>query len=226
MYTIIFANGDLRMPTNPLVEIRKGALLIAADGGTQHCQELGLRPDVVIGDMDSISSDLRESLDKQGTRFIVHPRDKDETDLELALKYAIDQGSRQILLLGFLGGRLDQTLANMLLLTRPDWHGARLSAADGPDFAILLRSGESFSAEAQPGDTLSLIALTPEVSGVTTRGLKWSLEKATLKFGSTLGVSNEANGDTIHVSIDDGQLLVVHRIGEQGSVIGDRKQGE
>lgn len=218
MYTIIFANGDFRRPTNPLAGIRKGELLIAADGGTQHCQELGLRPDVVIGDMDSISSDLRETLDKQGTRFIVHPRDKDETDLELALKYAIDQGGREILLLGLLGGRLDQTLTNLLLLTRPEWHSARLTAADGPDFAVLLRSGESFSAGIRPGDTLSLIALSQEVSGVTTQGLRWSLEKATLKFGSTLGVSNEANADRAEVRIEAGQLLVVHRTCGHASV--------
>ncbi|HZD55210.1 MAG TPA: thiamine diphosphokinase [Anaerolineales bacterium] len=216
MYTIIFANGDFRRPTNPLANVHRAELLVAADGGTHHCQELGVRPDVVVGDMDSISVDLQDTLEEQGTRFIVHPTDKDETDLELALSYAIDNGARQILLLGLLGGRLDQTLANLLLLTRPEWQSARLTAADGPDFAVLLRSGESFNALTRPGDTLSLIALSREVSGVTTRGLKWPLENATLKFGSTLGVSNQAGGDRAKVTIAEGQLLVVHRIGEQG----------
>jgi thiamine pyrophosphokinase len=217
LYTIICANGDFRRPTNPLAEVHRAELLIAADGGTQHCQELGVRPDVVIGDMDSISVDLRETIDKQGTNFIVHPTDKDETDLELALEYAIDQGAREILLLGLLGGRLDQTLANLLLLTRPEWQNARLTAADGPDFAVLLRSGESFNAVTQPGDTLSLIALSQEASGVSTQGLKWPLENATLKFGSTLGVSNQTDGGRLKVTIAEGQLLVVHRISEQGS---------
>jgi thiamine pyrophosphokinase len=211
--TIIFANGDFNRPTNHLTLAMLGAcdLFIAADGGAHHAREVKKTLDVVIGDLDSITANLRDTLTKQNTEFIVHPRDKDETDLELALKYAIDRGSQEILLLGLLGGRLDQTLANLLLLTRQEWSQARLLAADGPDIAVLLKGEDAYKFIVNPGDTISLIPLSSEVNGVATRGLRWVLEDATLKFGSTLGVSNETTGETAWIEISNGQLLVVHR---------------
>ena len=213
MRSIIFANGDFNPPTNnlALAALAAGDLFIAADGGAHHARELRKTLDVVIGDLDSITERLRDALAEQGTEFIVHPRDKDETDLELALKYAIEQGSEDILLLGLMGGRLDQTLANLLLLTRKEWSQVRLLAADGPDIAVLLKRKDSYKFIVDPGDTISLIPLSGEVTGVSTRGLKWVLEDATLKFGSTLGVSNEATGEFAWIEIRSGQLLVVHR---------------
>jgi thiamine pyrophosphokinase len=208
---VIFANGDFRQPTNPLASLGAGDYLIAANGGTHHCLTLGLSPNIVIGDMDSVSEAVHKTLSKEGAQFIVHPRDKDETDLELALKHAVSKGCEDILLLGILGGRLDQTLANLLVLTRPEWQSARLTAADGPDFATLLRNGETVRIEAQTGDTVSLIPLSPMVSGVTTEGLRWPLENAVLEFGSTLGISNEATGAIAEVRIGEGMLLVVQR---------------
>ncbi|HEX6302711.1 MAG TPA: thiamine diphosphokinase [Anaerolineales bacterium] len=211
MRAVIFANGAFRQPSNPLAALHADDYLIAADGGTHHCIALGLRPNVVIGDMDSISETVRESLSREGTQFMVHPRDKDETDLELALEHAVSKGCEDILLLGLLGGRLDQTLANLLVLTRPEWRPARLTAADGPDFATLLRDGEEVQMEAKGGNTISLIPLSPMVSGVTTQGLRWSLEDVRLEFGSTLGISNETTGEVARVRIEEGLLLVVQR---------------
>ncbi len=211
MRAVIFANGNLIKPTNPLATLHSEDYLIAANGGTHHCRTLGLTPHVVIGDLDSITSEVREFFSDRGTQFILHPRDKDETDLELALEHAVRKDAEEILLLGILGGRFDQTLANLFLLTRTDWRPVRLTAADGPDFAVLLRLGDSITFEAQIGDTVSLIPLTATVSGVTTQGLRWSLHNATMEFGSTLGISNETTEETAHVQIKTGQLLVVHR---------------
>ena len=211
MRAVIFANGDFRQPSNPLAALRADDYLIAANGGTHHCMALRLRPNVVIGDMDSISESVRESLSREGTQFMVHPSDKDETDLELALRHAVSKGCEEILLLGILGGRLDQTLANLLVLTRPEWRPARLTAADGPDFATLLREGEEVKIEAQGGDTVSLIPLSPKVGGVTTQGLRWSLQDADMELGSTLGISNETSEEVARVRIEEGLLLVVER---------------
>lgn len=211
MRAVIFANGAFDRPENPLAELHADDYLIAADGGTHHCLALGLTPHVVIGDMDSISESLRDSLSQKGAQFIVHPRDKDETDLELALKHAVSKDCEEILLLGILGGRLDQTLANLLVLTRPHWRPARLTAADGRDYATLLREGEGVHIEAQSGDTVSLIPLSPIVSGITTQGLRWPLEEAVLEFGSTLGISNEMTGEAARVTVEEGLLLVVER---------------
>jgi len=207
---VIFANGNLTRPANPLAELRSEDLIIAADGGAHHCQALGLTPDVLIGDLDSITKEVRENLSRLGTQLILYPRDKDETDLELALRFAVDHNAEEILLLGILGGRLDQTLANLLLLSRPEWQPARLMVADGPDFALLIRPGSPLTLQAQTGDIVSLIPLTRTVTGVSTEGLRWSLQDATLEFGSTLGISNETTQEIARVEIKTGQLLAVH----------------
>jgi thiamine pyrophosphokinase len=208
---VIFANGDLDDPQAAMQAIRPGDLLIAADGGTHNCRALGLHPDTVIGDLDSLSPGLLEELESRGTHFVVHPRDKDQTDLELALHYAIDQGASEILLLGLLGGRLDQTLANLLLLALPDWGKVNLAAVSGPDTAHFLRPGEAINVTGRTGDIVSLIPLSPTVTGVTTQGLRWPLHDAELRFGSTLGISNEVVGTTVRIQSRTGQLLVVHR---------------
>lgn len=210
MRAVIFANGNLTRPANPLAELRSEDLIIAADGGAYHCQALGLTPDVLIGDLDSITKEVRENLSRLGTQLILYPRDKDETDLELALRFAVDHNAEEILLLGILGGRLDQTLANLLLLSRPEWQPARLMVADGPDFALLIRPGSPLTLRAQTGDIVSLIPLTRTVTGVSTEGLRWSLQDATLEFGSTLGISNETTQEIARVEIKTGQLLAVH----------------
>ena len=210
MRAVIFANGNLTRPANPLAELRSEDLIIAADGGAYHCQALGLTPDVLIGDLDSITKEVRENLSRLGTQLILYPRDKDETDLELALRFAVDHNAEEILLLGILGGRLDQTLANLLLLSRPEWQPARLMVADGPDFALLIRPGSPLTLQAQTGDIVSLIPLTRTVTGVSTEGLRWSLQDATLEFGSTLGISNETTQEIARVEIKTGQLLAVH----------------
>lgn len=211
MRAAIFANGNLTQPTHLLARLQAADLIIAADGGAQHCREMNLAPDVLIGDLDSVTKALQEDLRRSGTQLILYPRDKDETDLELALRYAVDQKAEEILLLGILGGRLDQTLANLLLLARPEWQPARLMVADGPDFAFLIRPGDPLTIQAQIGDIVSLIPLTANVSGVNTEGLRWSLKDATLHFGSTLGISNQTTQELATVKIRTGQLLAVHR---------------
>ena len=121
---IILANGPLPNPEAAQRYIRAGDWLICADGGTRHALTLGLIPDVVIGDLDSLEPQFKAELESQGVRFEVYPADKDQTDLELALELAVAAGVRQIDILAVQGGRLDQSLANLLLLTRPAWDRA------------------------------------------------------------------------------------------------------
>lgn len=211
MRAVIFANGNISDRYSTLTLIHKGDLLIAADGGARHCQLLGLTPNYVIGDLDSIDPQQMEDLRAKGVRFITYPRDKDQTDLELALDLATSKGAQEIHLLGLLGGRIDQTLANLLLLARDEWRSARLSISDGQDSAYLLRSGEHLNIQGKPGDTISLIPLSALVIGITTHDLRWELSKSTLKFGSTLGISNEMLQPTAYIEITDGKLLVIHR---------------
>lgn len=210
MRAVIFANGVFNNYDEAQSEIIPDDLLIAADGGTIHCLELGLIPDVVIGDMDSLPISRWETLKHQDAQFIVYPKDKNKTDLELALAYAIQKGAQDILLFGLMGGRLDQSLANLLLLSKEEWANANLVVFNGPDKAFLLHSGGNLKIEGDLGDVISLIPLTPIVTEVTTKGLRWPLESVDLQFGSTLSVSNEISQPLSQVQIGDGCLLVVH----------------
>jgi thiamine pyrophosphokinase len=208
---IIFANGIIGDPEKARDAIHPGDYLLAADGGAKNALKLGFSPHAVIGDQDSLGPADLESLQSGGTQFIVYPKDKDQTDLELALRFAVDRGAKQIHLLGLLGGRLDQTLANLLLLSLPDWEDVHLVVQEDPDAAYFLRGGSTLYLQGRTGDIVSLIPLSPTVTGVTTTGLRWALEGAELNFGSTLGISNEIVEPDSQVEIDLGNLLVVHR---------------
>jgi thiamine pyrophosphokinase len=169
---------------------------------------LGLTPDVVIGDMDSLGEQDQAQLRAAGTRFVVHPPAKDETDLELALLYALEQGVASITVLGALGGRLDQTLANILLLTMPDLAECDVRLADGAQTAFVVRDAAQL--EGQVGDTVSLIPLCGDAQGVTTSGLLYPLADDVLPFGLGLGVSNEITATPVSVQLRQGLLLCVH----------------
>jgi thiamine pyrophosphokinase len=212
MRAIIIAGG--RTPGNKDWQrwVRDGDWIVGADGGAARALSWGLIPHIVIGDMDSLPEDARTELVAQGCQFVVHPRAKDETDLELALTYAVQQRAREIVILGALGGRLDHTLANLLLMALPKLDGVPVCIVDANEEAMVVRSGEAVTLEGSPSDLVSLLPLGGDVQGVTTAGLAWPLEGGTLQFGFSRGVSNEMTGATARVAVEDGFLLVVHRL--------------
>jgi thiamine pyrophosphokinase len=160
--------------------------------------------------MDSVHSELITDLKSQGTQIIVYPRDKDQIDLELALNYALEQGAQEVLLFGLLGGRLDLSLANLMLLARDNWQNMSLVVSDGPDNAYIMHGHDSISLLGNPGDIVSLIPLANHVSNVSTHGLRWPLWKATLAFGNTISISNEMLEHSAIIEIGSGKLLLVH----------------
>ena len=211
MRAIIFANGIIEPDHLAYPDLLQDDLIIAADGGMRNSLLTGIQPDIVIGDLDSISEEEKKLLSGAATHFINYPQDKDQTDLELALDYAVQKGADEALLLGLLGGRLDQTIANLLLLSKDNYSSLRLIVSAPPDTAHLLREQDELNIEAKIGDLVSLIPLSMEVFGVTTYGLHWELNNAKLDFGSTLSISNEMIAPRILIKIDGGKLLVIHR---------------
>ena len=207
MRAIIIANSPA--PERPgSFRLREGDWIIAADGGAATALQWGWTPDTVIGDLDSLPQELQPRLKAAGCRFITFPEDKDQTDLELALWHAVQGGATEIVIMGVRGGRLDQTLANMLLLSRPEWAEVDIRVLDGQQEAFVVRHQSTI--RGRVGDVVSLIALTPQVTGITTSGLKWPLHEGTLTFGSTLGISNVLTEPVAQVRVREGVLLVVH----------------
>lgn len=205
---IIFANGTLPDPTSARRLLRPDDFILAADGGTRHALTLGRTPSIIIGDLDSATFDLRPLTDA-GAQIIQHPRDKDETDLELALNYAIEHGYREIVIVAALGDRLDQTLGNLALLTDPRLAAVNVRLDDGVESASFCRARSEV--EGRRGDIVSLIPWGGEVRVVHTDGLRWPLSDETLYPHKTRGISNEMTGDLARVEIKSGLLLIVHR---------------
>jgi thiamine pyrophosphokinase len=117
----------------------------------------------------------------------------------------------EVLFFGVLGGRLDLTLANLMLLARDEWEPMSLIVNAEPDVAYLLRDHDRIAIDGNPGDTISLIPLSERVTEVTTQSLRWQLDKDDLYLGNTLSVSNELLGTTARVQIGKGKMLLVHR---------------
>jgi thiamine pyrophosphokinase len=205
---VIFVNG--RIPELELIRrlIQPEDTLLAADGGTRHILALGLMPSIIIGDLDSLTPEVRRSTEQSGTRLIQYPRDKDETDFELALHYAIENGYRQILVVAALGDRLDHTLGNLALLSDPRLSTFDVRLDDGVEEAFFTRG--SCQVRGAVGDIVSLIPWEGEVSGVTTDGLRWPLRGEKLHPDKTRGISNELLEETASVSLKSGLLLIVH----------------
>ncbi len=211
MRAVIFANGNLNTPNKIRSQIRADDLVIAADGGARHCRDLNLHPHLVIGDMDSISSAHLDDLRTQDTQLLIYPEDKNQTDLELALSYALEKGFNEVLLFGLLGGRLDLSLTNLLLLARDEWGAMSLIVKADPDTAYLMRDHDLIAIDGNPGDTISLIPLSESVTEVSTQGLRWLLDNVDLYLGNTLSVSNELLETSARVQIGKGKMLLVHR---------------
>jgi thiamine pyrophosphokinase len=207
MRAVIFANGEFPDPQSARDLLRADDLVIAADGGARHAWDAGVIPHVVIGDLDSLSPGEQARVEATGSRVVRFSPRKDETDLELALQYAAREGATEIVVLAALGGRLDQTIANLLLLALPELSGIVVHVVEGAQTAFLIQD-EAF-VEGQPGDTVSLIPLGGDAVGVTTEGLEWPLDEETLRFGPARGVSNVLLTEQARVCVREGLLLCV-----------------
>jgi thiamine pyrophosphokinase len=188
------------------------ALVIAADGGSSTAGRLGLRLDLVVGDLDSVEPEELAALRTRGIPIEQAPTDKDESDTELAVRAALARGADSMVIVGGFGGRLDHLLANVGLLALPQLAGVPAQLLDERTRVTLIRGGEAPHERAfhgRVGDLVSLLPLGPGVSGVTTDGLAWALHDASLPIGPARGLSNRRTVSVARVSVRVGLLLVV-----------------
>ena len=211
---LLFANGILTPgeAVDRVLHTQAAPTVVCADGGAIHARELGLTPHFIIGDFDSLAADDVAAFAAAGAMIMRYPAEKNETDLELALGHCREIGASDVTILGGLGGRVDQTLANILLLTLPDLRDMRIALVDGAQTMRLLTPGNHDIGGAA-GDTVSLIPLQGAARGITTRGLKYRLSGESLPPGPARGISNVMLADKAEVTLEGGLLLVVHTIG-------------
>ena len=187
--------------------IRAGTPVIAADGGLERARALGLPVTIAVGDFDSASPESVSAAEASGTQVERHPAEKDATDLELALDRALELRPERIIVLAVVGDRLDHLFSAFQLLASSRYAAVDLDADIGIARVHVIRRERTLSG--RPGELLSLFAVHGPAEGVTTEGLAYPLDGATLEPGSSRGVSNVFVQETARVSVERGVLLAV-----------------
>lgn len=206
---IIFLNGDKSDSLGVEKYIDDKTLLIGCDAGAQKIFELGRKPDVIIGDFDSLNQAPAKDI-----KTIKHPTDKDYTDSHAAINYALEKGVKEIILTGFLGTRTDHLLGNIFLLNRPEFSAANLKIVEGNQ-EIYIITGQ-VEIKGNPGDVISFIPIFKDVQAKFSSGLKYDLAKYTLSMKGNTGISNEFIETSASVNINNDTLLVVQETNAKG----------
>jgi thiamine pyrophosphokinase len=203
---VVVSGGDAPAP-EAASSVPLGAFVIAADKGLEHALALGLEVDVAIGDFDSAGDEAVAAAEAAGVRIERHPREKDATDLELALDLAVTMSATHILVLSGNRGRLDHLLSTALVLASERYAGREVDAHLGPARVHVVR-GERLL-EGEPGELVTLLAVNGPAEGVRADGLVYPLNGETLEPGSTRGVSNVFARDMAQIDVARGVLLAI-----------------
>ncbi len=208
MRAIIFANGLMADWPEKIDIAPDEDVIIAADGGLKHCTRRDIIPHLVVGDMDSADPGELAALEKKGIEVNRFPTRKNETDLWLAVRAALDREVDEIIILGALGGRWDMTFSNVLLLTSPELKQIETRIIESNQELFVLQGGQNVRIFGNKGDLLSLMPLTAMVRGLTLTGFEYPLDNETLELGSTRGISNVFVEDACNIELSRGKLLV------------------
>lgn len=205
----IIAGGELGDPTflQERAASAAPAALICADGGARHMKAAGMIPTLIVGDMDSLDRGSQELYGSMGIKTIRHPKEKDQTDTELALREAFGMAPDEVWIWGALGGRIDHTLANLSLLVQGLERGVGVRLID--EWCELFLVAGHAVIEGQEGQTVSFLPFMGEISGVTLTGFEYPLTNAVLTLGRPCGISNVLAARQGGVEVGSGCLLVV-----------------
>lgn len=184
------------------IKTKEDDLIICADGGYDALFYTGIVPDVIIGDFDSVKVSVPKDIPT-----IKHPADKDKTDLEICVEYALENGCDTVFILGALGGRIDHTVGSLCVLKYAMERGAEAMILNGKSRVYLVDREIEIARE--KFDYVSLIPCTEKVTGVYTLGLKYELNGRELVKSSSLGISNEFYNNTAKIRIESGLLYVI-----------------
>ncbi|MCR5031476.1 MAG: thiamine diphosphokinase [Lachnospiraceae bacterium] len=206
---ILVCAGDF---TPVEIEKNEGDLVVACDGGYEYCQMIGLQPDIILGDYDSVSEHVRSQIDsikEEGlAEVITLPVEKDDTDTMAALRVGLERGYRDFRIYGALGGRVDHTMANFHSLVFLLDHGAKGYILSHDTMVTAIRNDTMTFHPGMEG-IVSLFPMGEEISHVTIRGLKYPMEDGTISNGFPIGVSNAFIGEQAEITVGQGTGLVI-----------------
>lgn len=205
---LLILNGELNLTKREidlLLEKKEIDKLIAVDGGANRIKKINILPDLVIGDLDSLTKKNKKYYQSQKIEIIKHPVEKDQTDSELAIDYCLNNNFQKIYLTGALGGRFDQQLANLNLLEYIVELGLEAKIISSHLEIALIKDQQKFINK--KGYRLSLIAQTKIVKGLTITGCKYDLDNEDLKRSQTRGISNLIKADKAEVKLENGLLI-------------------
>ncbi|HIZ77612.1 MAG TPA: thiamine diphosphokinase [Firmicutes bacterium] len=202
---VLICNGSLKDLRFHRDQMKNDDFIIAVDGGANHCHRMGITPNLMLGDFDSIDKSTMESF-AEVPRITV-PAEKDFTDIILGIEEAKKRNYKDILILGALGGkRIDMEISNLLLLSR---YREFIEIADDVSSVRCVRAGESIEVSHRQDQYLSIIPLSPLVKTGKSYGLKYPLEGLEFSFGTTCGISNEIISETAELTILEGEILLI-----------------
>ncbi len=204
---IVFVNGVVDDYQSLETFIKPSDKIICADGGLGHAVKLSLPVTALLGDMDSLEVEHLNHLDGN-TQVYKVPVEKDQTDMELALRWVLDAGFAEVVIVGIDGGRLDHTLANIHLLSQRYW-SFQSCFWKSDQYTWLLKDNQTLNLDGYLGKTISIIPMSESVDGVTVKGMKYKLCDDSLKFGSTRGISNEIVCESARIKLRKGVLAAI-----------------
>ena len=192
------------------IKEQKPEITAAVDAGMEFFLKAGEKPDVIVGDFDSVKPEtLNFFKGQQGIDWLTLVPEKDDTDTEAAIREVIRRGCKKIHILGATGSRLDHVLSNIGLLGMGFSSGEEILIVDPCNRIRMVEKGISIKKEEQFGDYVSLLPFTPKVSGLTLKGMKYPLFQYEYSCFSSLGISNEIVGDDAEITFSQGILLVI-----------------
>ena len=203
----VFAGGDFSVDHMPRHAVQDNDLMVCVDAGVAYCLAAGYQPDLLVGDLDSTPPELLQDPRLANVEKRVFPSKKAASDLQLALEILVPYAPREVILLGVSGGRTDHMLFNWQLPLLQAWP-FKMQLVDDTVHTYVLDGAQSITVQSLPGMTVSLLALRA-ATGVSTSGMQYPLQGARIELGSTLGLSNVVESQTISVEISSGCLLVM-----------------
>ncbi len=204
----IFVNGTMKTPEFYKETASSCELIISADGASNRLFELEIVPDYIVGDLDSIKSEVEKYYKTKKTIFVKFPSEKDKTDTEIAIDLAKDKGYTDITMLGFLGERLDHMLGNVFMMYYAQQVGVRLQLLDENNKAWFVNEGKTEILN-EKNRTVSFITLGENAYGITLKGFYYPLDNYDLNLGSTRCISNVIVEDKAEIELKKGKLIVI-----------------